>query len=294
MKKYCLILAIIFIWWIGNIPPADARSDHIKGRIFLQVEDQGQAWYIDPVSGGRVNLGRPSDALAAMRKLGLGVNGSDLGKIVDNPSAHGKQLWQRLKGRILLAVESLGEAWYVLAGRPGRVSLGTPEDALRAMSTLGIGIATEDLISIPVRPLDYELAEITRVVDGDTVEALINGAKERIRLIGINTPETVDPRRKVECFGKEASAKARALLAGKNVKLVKDGTQDERDKYGRLLRHIFLADGKNFGLEMIRQGYAYEYTYRVPYAYQDEYKTAERLARDDGAGLWAANACPEG
>jgi micrococcal nuclease len=127
---------------------------------------------------------------------------------------------------------------------------------------------------------------VARVIDGDTFEANVNGAIEKVRVIGIDTPETVDPRKPVECFGVEASNRAEVILSGQSVRLEYDPTQGERDKYGRLLRHAFLKDGTNFGLLMIREGYAHEYTYAVPYKYQQEYKEAQNYARENLFGLW--------
>jgi micrococcal nuclease len=124
----------------------------------------------------------------------------------------------------------------------------------------------------------------TRVVDGDTV--VINGG-EKVRLIGLNTPETVDPKRPVECFGPEASSEAKKILTGQTVRLETDPSQDARDKYGRLLAYVFLEDGTNFDEFMIENGYGYEYTYRTAYKYQKEFKAAEKEAQANGRGLWA-------
>ena len=135
------------------------------------------------------------------------------------------------------------------------------------------------------------LHKVIRVVDGDTVIIKINGKNETVRLIGINTPETVDPRRPVECFGIEASNKAKEILSGKSVKLEADGFVGERDKYGRLLRYIFLEDGTNFNKMMISEGYAYEYTYDLPYKYQNEFKQTENEAREAKKGLWVDGVC---
>ena len=132
---------------------------------------------------------------------------------------------------------------------------------------------------------------VVKVVDGDTIDIDMNGTIERLRLIGMNTPETVDPRRPVECFGADASKKAKELLVGKKVKIVNDGTQGNRDKYGRLLRYVFLEDGTFFNLWMIQNGYAHEYTYAVPYAYQADFKQAEVYARENNLGLWDIGVC---
>lgn len=132
--------------------------------------------------------------------------------------------------------------------------------------------------------------EVLRVVDGDTIDIALLG-KTRVRLIGINTPEVVDPRRPVQCFGKEASIKAKELLLGKSVSLEFDPSQDKYDKYGRLLAYVYLPDGTFFNEQMIRDGYAYEYTYRLPYKYQEEFKRAQREAEYGKLGLWADGVC---
>ena|SRR3989344_5055954 len=132
---------------------------------------------------------------------------------------------------------------------------------------------------------------VVKVVDGDTVDISIDGKVERVRLIGMNTPETVDPRKPVECFGKEASNRAKELLTGKTVKIKVDPNGDTRDKYDRLLLYIFLGDGTNYAKKMIMDGYAYEYTYDGSYKYQTEFKQAQKYAEDNKLGLWAPGVC---
>lgn len=133
---------------------------------------------------------------------------------------------------------------------------------------------------------------VTKVVDGDTFTVEIAEKKETIRLIGIDTPEVVDPRKPVQCYGREASEKAKELLYGKTVTLINDPTQGDRDTYKRLLRYAFLEDGTNVNEYMITEGYAHEYTYQSkPYIYQNEFKAAERNARENKKGLWADDAC---
>lgn len=138
-----------------------------------------------------------------------------------------------------------------------------------------------------------EFYKVIKVVDGDTLDLEINDKTERVRLIGIDTPETVDPRKPVECFGKEASNKAKLVLSGKEVKFESDSTQDVRDKYGRLLGYVFLADGSNFNQMMIEEGFAYEYTYHLAYKYQEEFKSAQKEAEDYKKGLWADGVCTD-
>ncbi len=115
----------------------------------------------------------------------------------------------------------------------------------------------------------------------------MNTSTARVRLVGLDTPELVDPRKPVQCFAKEASAKARELLTGQSVRIEEDASQGVRDKYGRLLAYVFLQDGTNFNKRMIAEGYGHEYTYRLPYIYQTAFKAAEKDAREAQRGLWA-------
>jgi len=136
-----------------------------------------------------------------------------------------------------------------------------------------------------------EGTKVTKVIDGDTIEVLQNGKKEKVRIIGINAPESVDPRRGVECFGREASAFAKERLLNQSVRLEADPTQSERDRYGRLLRYVWIDGKLDFGKLAISEGFAYEYTYNIPYKYQVDYTKAEKEARETTRGLWADKAC---
>jgi endonuclease YncB( thermonuclease family) len=120
-----------------------------------------------------------------------------------------------------------------------------------------------------------------RVIDGDTIE--LEGG-ERVRLIGVNTPESVDPRRPVEYFGREAAAFTRRTVEGRRVRLEYD--EETRDPYGRTLAYVYLPDGTLLNAEIIRQGYGFAYT-RFPYRRQAEFVNLEREAREQGRGLWA-------
>ncbi len=137
----------------------------------------------------------------------------------------------------------------------------------------------------------YTYYKVTEVVDGDTIKININGKIETLRLIGLDTPETVDPRKPVQCFGKEASNKAKELLIGKNVRIEKDISQGELDKYNRLLVYIYREDGLFYNKHMIETGYAHEYTYNTPYKYQTEFKAAQKTAQQNSLGLWSPNTC---
>lgn len=137
----------------------------------------------------------------------------------------------------------------------------------------------------------YKYYAVTSVVDGDTLKINMNGTVETLRLIGIDTPETVDPRKPVQCFGTEASNRAKTLLSGQKVRIESDSTQDTRDKYGRLLVYAYREDGLFFNKSMVADGYAYEYTYDNPYKYQAEFKAAQQAAKTAGKGLWSPDTC---
>jgi len=151
----------------------------------------------------------------------------------------------------------------------------------------------EKAVSVPVVQANqqYEYYSISSVVDGDTVKVNINGTIETLRLIGMDTPETVDPRKPVQCFGKESSNKAKELLTGKKVRIEKDSSQGEFDKYNRRLAYIYREDGLFLNKYMIEQGYAHEYTYNTPYKYQTEFKEAQKLAQENLRGLWSPDTC---
>ncbi len=133
--------------------------------------------------------------------------------------------------------------------------------------------------------------QVVSVVDGDTIKISMGGKTETLRLIGMDTPETVDPRKEVQCFGIEASNKAKELLSGKKVQIETDPSQGGRDIYNRMLAYIVREDGLFFNKYMIEQGYAHEYTYNTPYKYQEEFKNAQKQAQANKSGLWSPDTC---
>jgi len=147
--------------------------------------------------------------------------------------------------------------------------------------------------SAPTKPVttQYTYYSVTSVVDGDTIKIDKNGTVITLRLIGMDTPETVDPRKPVQCFGKEASNKAKELLSGKKVRIEMDTTQGEFDKYDRTLAYVYRDDGIFYNKYMIEQGYAHEYTYNTPYKYQMDFKVAQKSAQTAQLGLWYPNTC---
>lgn len=136
--------------------------------------------------------------------------------------------------------------------------------------------------------VNLEKVLVTRVIDGDTIEIDRNGELEKLRYIGINTPETVDPRRPVQCFGKEASAENKRLLEEKTVYLEKDIS--ETDKFGRLLRYVYLplSDGSVIFVNdyLVKQGFANVSTFPPDVKYKDKFLVSQKEASDNLRGLW--------
>lgn len=183
---------------------------------------------------------------------------------------------------------------------------------LLALSFLlvGLGVACDshqvDLTmqapaTLDQEPGGYEEATVTRVVDGDTIMVDITGRSEgpgagmadvgseyRLRLIGIDTPESVRPGTPIECFGKEASAAAKALLEGAEVTLVKD--VEEADQYDRLLRYVYLG-GEMANARLVANGYATAYTYPPNVRHADLFVQLQREAREENRGLWSPTTC---
>jgi micrococcal nuclease len=130
-------------------------------------------------------------------------------------------------------------------------------------------------------------ARVVRVVDGDTIVVALRGAEERVRYIGMDTPETVKPGTAVQCFGKKASAENRRLVEGRDVRLVAD--VEARDRYGRLLAYVYRAsDGLFVNAELVRRGYATPATFPPNVRHVDEFARLARQARSAGRGLWSA------
>jgi len=125
-------------------------------------------------------------------------------------------------------------------------------------------------------------ATVKRVVDGDTFE-LESG--EKVRLIGVDTPETVKPNSPVEAYGKEASDYTKEMLTGQKVTLRFD--VEPRDRYDRLLAYVYLQDGTFYNEKLVREGYARIMTVPPNVAYADLFLEAEREAREHNRGLWA-------
>lgn len=137
-------------------------------------------------------------------------------------------------------------------------------------------------------PAGFEQAKVAKVIDGDTIEIDLSGEVKKIRYIGVDTPETVDPRRPVGCFGKQASDENKRLVEGRSVWLEKDVS--DTDKFGRLLRYVYIdVDSKLLFLNdyLVRNGFARTATFPPDVKYSQRFLEAEKEAREEKRGLWS-------
>jgi endonuclease YncB( thermonuclease family) len=160
---------------------------------------------------------------------------------------------------------------------------------LIALLLVGLGYLSEqntelkkDLVSLS--PGTYA---VTQFHDGDTINVNMDGQEEEIRFIGVDTPETQDPRKAVQCFGKAASEFTKLLIGSQPVRLEADPLSSNRDRYDRLLRYVYLPDGRLVQAEIIKQGYGFALT-GFPHTKMDEFIGYQREAREQNRGLWSS------
>lgn len=169
---------------------------------------------------------------------------------------------------------------------------------LTAVAVAGIWLAGWGIASLQGDPGRSDggeagAATVVEVVDGDTLVVRIGEAEEPVRLIGIDTPETVAPGRPVECYGPEASQQLRTLLPpGTTVRLERD--VEPRDQYGRLLAYVYRAGDDLFvNQAMIADGFAATLVFRPNTAWRAELAQTEHDARSQRVGLWGACGGPD-
>lgn len=142
--------------------------------------------------------------------------------------------------------------------------------------------------AVQVQGVTGERAYVDKVIDGDTMDVTIEGSKYKVRFIGVDTPETKDPRRPVGCFGKEAASETKSLIEGRMVILQKDVSST--DRYDRLLRYVYLPvdDSKMIFINdyLVREGYAKVLTYPPDVKFNEQFLEAEKQAREQNRGLW--------
>lgn len=163
--------------------------------------------------------------------------------------------------------------------KQGTDVLGEHDEDLTSSASSGI---KTPVASSSASSSNRQKVKVVRVVDGDTIE--IEGGKT-VRYIGMDTPETVKPNTPVQCFGKEASAKNKELVEGKEVELEKDVS--ETDRYGRLLRYVYVGETM-VNKYLVDLGYAYSSTYPPDVKYQEVFREAQKLAQENKKGLWSS------
>jgi len=131
------------------------------------------------------------------------------------------------------------------------------------------------------------LYSVAKFTDGDTISVNMNGNIEKVRFIGVDTPETHDPRKSIQCFGQAAADFTKKLIGSNRLRLEADPTNTNRDRYNRLLRYVYLPDGRLVNAEIIKQGYGFAYTY-FPFTKLDEFRQFQKDAETAKLGLWGS------
>ncbi len=161
---------------------------------------------------------------------------------------------------------------------------------LISIALLAIGYLVQrypDTFSVVTTTVPAGMYGVISVEDGDTIVVDMNGTDERIRFIGVDTPETRDPRKPVQCFGRAAGDFTKQLIGNQPVRLEADPLSTNRDRYNRLLRYVYLPDNTLVQAEIIKQGYGFAYT-SFPFTKSDEFRRYQSEAMQQNRGLWAS------
>ena len=151
--------------------------------------------------------------------------------------------------------------------------------------TLSGYVEFDSLTSSFTKPVIPGYYKVVSVSDGDTITIRMDGNDEKIRLIGVDTPETIKPNSPQECYGKEASEHLKKLLNGQEVKVEADPINQNRDRYNRLLRYVYFND-QLVNKQIIEQGYGFAYL-SFPFSKSEEFRQAQVTARQAGIGVWS-------
>ena len=141
------------------------------------------------------------------------------------------------------------------------------------------------IIGQEVQKNDPGLYSVTRFVDGDTITIDMNGKSEKVRFIGVDTPETHKPNTPVHCYGPAAAAFTKNYIGSNKVRLESDQLSTNRDRYDRLLRYVYLPNGSLVNEEIIKGGYGFYYPY-FPFSKSAEFSRAQNVAKGANKGLW--------
>jgi micrococcal nuclease len=174
------------------------------------------------------------------------------------------------KNKIPLKITKKSPLWLIVVGLISVIAAGNYIDV-----TFDFG-----------NPPAESLAQVVRIIDGDTIEVQKNNKTERVRLIGVDTPETKHPERGVECFGPESTEFTRKLVSGKTVRLKADTISANKDRYNRLLRYVYVEPtNEHLNAKLIETGHSIAYT-RFDFEKKNEFVQLEQRAKNQALGLW--------
>jgi len=169
----------------------------------------------------------------------------------------------------------------MLTSRNKRVLL----QALVALLVFGLGALAQRQENAQKQTIPPGYYEVTEFVDGDTIEVDMSGKSETIRFIGVDTPETHDPRKAVQCYGLKAAEFTKSRIGSQPVRLEADPLNTNRDRYDRLLRYVYTKDGALMNAEIIKNGYGFAYV-SFPFSKSEEFEIYQKEARENKRGLW--------
>lgn len=178
----------------------------------------------------------------------------------------------------------LGRAGALLAAIAVGISGMASAQAAPAPSVVAPQVAAAPTVVTKVAP--KQRVKVTGIVDGDTIKVRIGSKTERVRIIGIDTPE------RGQCYYQKAASRMQSLAQSRYVRIERDYSQANRDRYGRLLRHVHLSDGRVAAKVMIAGGFGREYTYGKAYRYRSSFLTAQRSAKAKRLGIWGSACKP--
>ncbi|HSX08233.1 MAG TPA: thermonuclease family protein [Candidatus Saccharimonadales bacterium] len=159
--------------------------------------------------------------------------------------------------------------------------------AIASIAALGQHLHWWQASTAPMQTASANSYTIDHFVDGDTIAVNMNGTIEKVRFIGVDTPETHKPDTPVQCYGPEAAAYTKKLIGNNRVRLEADSKSTDRDRYNRLLRYVYIPNGTNVNEALIQTGHGFYYPY-FPFTKSGEFATAEQQAQAAHAGLWQA------
>lgn len=244
------ILSLVLLLVPVQFSQAANLADKLKGEILLQVEDKGKAYYVDPTTKQRAFLGYPADAFRIMRELGLGIKHDELQNYLD------AQFPKRLSGKILLDVESRGEAYYVFPDDLKGYYLGKPADAFKVMREKGLGIKNEDLAEVPVfqkyKEKVEQLAKKIEQIEGGG-QILGEEVKKQNEVISKQQEQIIDLQKQVKEIAKQPTPIPEAIVVP-NIQLPAPSipitpTPELSVNYNR--GWIFKATGDDFIIEAV-------------------------------------------